>query len=83
MTELEKIRFCNEMKLKRMQWGIRRYQNDDGTLTKEAKARYLTDEQIATINSGVEKLAKENGLIMQQTRGLADWQIEIMEQNED
>ena len=31
--------------VKGMKWGVRRYQNKDGTLTKAGKERYLTCEQ--------------------------------------
>jgi len=30
-----------------MKWGIRRYQNEDGTLTEEGKRRYLRDQEKA------------------------------------
>ncbi len=40
----------NELKhwgIKGMHWGIRRYQNEDGTLTEEGKQRYRTDKKFA------------------------------------
>ena len=38
--------------VKGQQWGVRRYQNEDGTLTEEGKRRYLdmTDESISVYN---------------------------------
>ena len=81
MTELERIILSNERKLKKMKWGVRKYQTNDGRLTEEGKARYLTEEQISRINSGVERLAKENGTL-RETGELKDWQWEIMLRNE-
>lgn len=48
--------------IKGMKWGVRRYQNDDGTLTAAGKARYnddgsrkdprtMTDEELKTANA--------------------------------
>lgn len=48
MTELEKIRLSNQIKLKRQKWGVRRFQNDDGTLTDEGKARYFRNDDQKT-----------------------------------
>lgn len=48
MTELEKIRLSNQIKLKRQKWGVRRLQNEDGTLTKEGKARYFRKDDQKT-----------------------------------
>ena len=36
----EKVKLSTERRIKRMKWGIRKYQNEDGTLTKEGKKRY-------------------------------------------
>lgn len=39
-----------------MKWGIRRYQNPDGTLTEEGKQRYLTDKKYKDeVNRNFEK----------------------------
>ena len=84
MTYLEKVKLCNSIKLHRQKWGVRRYQNDDGTLTEEAKNRYMAKETVAMINSNVEKQANEyeaNGLLHEQ-KELKDWQWEIILENE-
>ena len=44
-----------------MKWGIRRYQNDDGTLTEAGKARYNADGSKKTPNNmSLEELNKAN-----------------------
>ena len=84
MTYLERLKLNRDIRNHRMKWGVRRYQNDNGTLTKEAKDRYMAKETVAMINSNVEKLANEyevNGLLHEQ-KELKDWQWEIMLENE-
>lgn len=85
MTYFEKLKLCQNMRMHRPKWGVRRYQNDrDGTLTEEAKNRYMTKETVAAINSNVEKTANDyetNGLSHEQ-KELKDWQWEIMLENE-
>lgn len=46
-----------------MKWGIRRFQNPDGTLTEEGKLRYRN-----SIGSSVRTLAKESTQILQNNR---------------
>ena len=41
LSELEKIRLWNEIRLKSMKWGIRRCLNHDGTLNEEGKKKYF------------------------------------------
>lgn len=45
-----------------MKWGVRRYQNEDGTLTSAGKARYKDDEKSKT----VDELKKEYGKLEDQ-----------------
>lgn len=48
--------------IKGMKWGIRRYQNEDGTLTEEGKERYGTPERYRAA-------AKEASALEESTRG--------------
>ena len=84
MTYLEKVKFSNDVRNHRMKWGVRRFQNDDGTLTEEAKKRYMKKETVAKINSNIEELANalEANEQLHEPRELKDWQWEIMLKNE-
>lgn len=54
-------------------WGIRRYQNEDGSLTEEGKQRYLNPD--GSLNSeGQKKLGKEGVAKFNQTRNKQQWQ---------
>ena len=44
--------------IKGMKWGVRRYQNDDGSLTAAGRKRYFTDDGHLT-KSGIRKYKKE------------------------
>ncbi len=44
--------------IKGMKWGVRRYQNSDGSLTAAGQKRYLTDDGRLT-KSGIRKYNKE------------------------
>ena len=46
--------------IKGMKWGVRRYQNEDGSLTPAGKARYTTINQAAEKASKFSKYAREN-----------------------
>ena len=84
MTYLEKVKFSKDVRNHRMKWGVRRFQNDDGILTEEAKKRYMKEETVAKINSNIEVLAnalKANEQLYE-PRELKDWQWEIMLKNE-
>lgn len=45
--------------IKGMKWGVRRYQNKDGTLTEAGKKRYSSSEQIKTKSSTASKKRKQ------------------------
>lgn len=48
--------------IKGMHWGVRRYQNEDGTLTEAGKKRYETAERVTTKNGEhVDILVKNKG----------------------
>lgn len=53
--------------IKGMHWGVRRFQNDDGTLTSAGKKRYSTDrktrltESVASKKNHVEAMRKQAG----------------------
>ena len=44
--------------IKGQKWGVRRYQNDDGTLTNEGKSRYTADKIRKELNKTDRKMAK-------------------------
>ena len=41
--------------IKGQKWGIRRYQNEDGSLTEDGKKRYLTKDGILRVNAHYDK----------------------------
>lgn len=45
--------------IKGMKWGVRRFQNEDGSLTNEGKARYDTGKLKVSIVNGTDKPASE------------------------
>ena len=54
-------------------WGVRRYQNPDGTLTEEGKQRYLNPD--GTLNAeGQKKLGKDGVAKFNQTKNVQSWQ---------
>lgn len=56
--------------IKGMKWGIRRYQNKDGSLTPEGEKRYLTsDGQLSS--KGYKKFYK-NGIITKRGKALKE-----------
>ena len=63
MTNLERI-FLKHHGISGQKWGVRRYQNEDGTLTEEGKRRYLKEEDLKEDakeiikNHGIEKLSE-------------------------
>lgn len=56
LTYLEKVRLCRDIRLHRMKWGIRRFVNDDGSLTAEGQKRYKLDK-----NENKQSNQKEEG----------------------
>ena len=49
-----------------MKWGVRRYQNKDGSLTSAGRKRYNTDvfgEELTTYNSKIASLNRKKGVI--------------------
>ena len=75
MIELEKT-YLAHYGVKGQKWGVRRYQNADGSLTKEGKARakaeYKQDNKeafekgrVATVYANASKYAKESVLVAQ------------------
>ena len=54
-------------------WGVRRYQNPDGTLTEEGKQRYLNPD--GTLNAeGQKKLGRDGVAKFNQTKNVQSWQ---------
>ena len=47
--------------IKGQKWGVRRYQNEDGTLTAEGKERYsYLNSKLSRVNSRLEKIERKN-----------------------
>lgn len=61
--------------IKGMKWGVRRYQNKDGTLTNAGKKRYADGEAKSTHRSRLEARYVKNGMSPQQAKFAADRRI--------
>lgn len=48
--------------IKGMRWGVRRYQNEDGTLTKAGKARYADGASEETFKRDLKQMHSRDGL---------------------
>lgn len=59
MIDYLEVRSLCHHGVKGQRWGVRRYQNDDGTLTAEGKARYGVDENGKMSKEGM-KLYKQD-----------------------
>ena len=53
--------------IKGQKWGVRRYQNKDGSLTKAGKKRYSDDPKVAESKAAVKQASKDR------TKALADY----------
>lgn len=65
MNDYLKTRALYHSGIKGMKWGIRRFQNEDGSLTEEGKTRYnrssdiLNEKNIKKITSGIKEAAQQ------------------------
>lgn len=64
MNDFNELHALYHHGIKGQKWGVRRYQNDDGTLTAEGKERYGVDENGNMSKEGQElyKLDRKNAL---------------------
>lgn len=61
--------------IKGMKWGVRRYQNKDGTLTNAGKKRYSDGEAKSTHRSRLEERYRKQGMSAEQAKAAADKRI--------
>lgn len=54
MNAIEYTDFLTHWGIKGQRWGVRRYQNEDGSLTKEGKKRYYKEHQSDFINKSID-----------------------------